>query len=209
VKYKLLFFYVVNEVAAQAAGMRSSSATANISLGRVSIPPPHRSGRCRRRRSSSHEFVGDGTTAVIVRNLTPLAATSVGVYVGRLRRELLVLLLFLASLYRTQTLAHAMAVSVGTTAVVPAEPATTSIASSSAQQTAVASFVSGIIGLELGHALLGAVESRAHSRIGIRFSELGIFSDFSVGFQDYSAQFIAKRNYFNRFGRINGTDRGE
>jgi hypothetical protein len=81
VKYKLLFFYVVNEVAAQAAGMLfelryGGNALAAVGFDSATAPI----GQMSKEAVLSHEFVGDGSTAVIVRNLTALAATSVGVY---------------------------------------------------------------------------------------------------------------------------------
>jgi hypothetical protein len=82
VKYKLLFFYVVNEIAAQAAGMLFElryGANVLAAVGFDSAAAPI--GQMSKEAVLSHEFVGDGVTAVIVRNLTALAATSVGVYV--------------------------------------------------------------------------------------------------------------------------------
>lgn len=82
VKYRLLFFWVVNEIAAQAAGMLfelryGSNILAATGFDSAAAPI----GQMSKEAVLSHEFVGDGVTAVIVRNLTALAATSVGVYV--------------------------------------------------------------------------------------------------------------------------------
>lgn len=82
IKYKLLFFFLVNEIAAQAAGMLFELRLgANIlaAVGFDSAAAPI--GQVSKEAVIAHEFVGDGSTAVIVRNLTALAATSVGVYV--------------------------------------------------------------------------------------------------------------------------------
>lgn len=81
-KYKLLFAYVVNEIAAQAAGMLFElrlGANVLAAVGFDSAAAPI--GQMSKEAVISHEFVGDGNTSVIVRNLTALAATSVGVYV--------------------------------------------------------------------------------------------------------------------------------
>lgn len=82
VKYKLLFFWLVNEVAAQAAGMLfelryGGNILAAVGFDSAAAPI----GQTSKEAVLSHEFVGDGVTAVIVRNLTALAATSVAVYV--------------------------------------------------------------------------------------------------------------------------------
>jgi hypothetical protein len=77
IKTKILGFHVVNEGAAQAAGMAFElrygsnilavvgfdSATANI-------------GAMTKQAIMSHEFIGDGATVVAIRNLTTLAASS-------------------------------------------------------------------------------------------------------------------------------------
>lgn len=82
VKYKLLFFYLVNEIAAQAAGMLfelrlGSNILAAVGFDSATAPI----GQTSKEAVIAHEFVGDGSTAVIARNLTALAATSVAVYV--------------------------------------------------------------------------------------------------------------------------------
>lgn len=82
VKYKLLFFWVVNEIAAQAAGMLFElryGANILAATGFDSAAAPI--GQASKEAVLSHEFVGDGVTKVQVRNLTALAATSVAVYV--------------------------------------------------------------------------------------------------------------------------------
>lgn len=81
IKYKLLFFYVVNEIAAQAAGMLFElryGGNILAALGFDSAAAPI--GQTSKEAVLSHEFIGDGVTPVQVRNLTALAATSVGVY---------------------------------------------------------------------------------------------------------------------------------
>src|SRR3954469_22627526 len=82
VKYKLLFFYIVNEIAAQAAGMLfelryGGNILAAVGFDSAAAPI----GQMSKEAVISHEFVGDGVTSVISRNLTALSATSVGVYV--------------------------------------------------------------------------------------------------------------------------------
>lgn len=82
IKYKLLFFYVVNEVAAQAAGMAfelrfGSNIIALIGFDVAAAPI----GQVSKEAVISHEFIGDGVTAVNGRNLTALAATSTAGYV--------------------------------------------------------------------------------------------------------------------------------
>lgn len=82
VKYKLLFFYVANEVAAQAAGMLFElryGGNILAAVGYDSATAPI--GQMSKEAVIAHEFVGDGVTPVIVRNLTALAATSIAVYV--------------------------------------------------------------------------------------------------------------------------------
>lgn len=82
IRYKILGFYVVNEIAAQAAGMAFElrfganiialvgfdSATANI-------------GATTKEAIIAHEIIGDGVTPVSGRNLTALAASSTAGYV--------------------------------------------------------------------------------------------------------------------------------
>lgn len=82
VKYKLLFFYTVNEVAAQAAGMLfelryGGNIVAAVGYDVAAAPI----GQMSKEAVISHEFIGDGVTAVIARNLTALSATSIAVYV--------------------------------------------------------------------------------------------------------------------------------
>lgn len=82
VKTKLLFFYVVNEVAAQAAGMAFElryGANLVALIGYDSAAAPI--GQASKEAVISHEFIGDGTTTVVARNLTALAATSTAGYV--------------------------------------------------------------------------------------------------------------------------------
>ena len=81
VKYKLLFFYVNNEVAAQAAGMNfelriGGNIVAIVGFDVAAAPI----GQQSKEAVISHEFVGDGVNPVQVRNLTALAATSVAAY---------------------------------------------------------------------------------------------------------------------------------
>jgi hypothetical protein len=82
VKYKLLFFYVVNEGAAQAAGMafelRYGSNIIALAGFDVAAAPI---GQGSKQAIIAHEFVGDGTTAVVGRNLTTLAGSSTAGYV--------------------------------------------------------------------------------------------------------------------------------
>lgn len=82
VKYKLLFFYTNNEGAAQAAGMNfelrlGGNILAIVGFDVAAAPI----GQQSKEAVIAHEFVGDGVTAVIVRNLTALAASSNGAYV--------------------------------------------------------------------------------------------------------------------------------
>jgi hypothetical protein len=81
IKYKLLFFFVANEIAAQAAGMLfelrlGGNILAAVGFDSAAAPI----GQVSKEAVISHEFIGDGITAVIVRNLTAMSATSVGVY---------------------------------------------------------------------------------------------------------------------------------
>lgn len=82
IRYKLLFMYVVNEVAAQAAGMLfelryGGNIIAAVGFDSATAPI----GQTTKEAVISHELIGDGVTAVIARNLTALAATTVAVYV--------------------------------------------------------------------------------------------------------------------------------
>jgi hypothetical protein len=81
VRYKLLFFYVNNEAAAQTAGMnfelRIGSNIVAICGFDVAAAPI---GQQSKEAVISHEFIGDGVNAVQVRNLTALAASSNAAY---------------------------------------------------------------------------------------------------------------------------------
>src|SRR5712691_552188 len=82
IKYKLLFFYVVNDVAAQVAGMLFElryGANILAAIGFDSAAAPI--GQVSKEAVIAHEFVGDGVTPVQVRNLTALNTASVGAYV--------------------------------------------------------------------------------------------------------------------------------
>lgn len=76
-KTKILAFHVVNEGAAQAAGMAfelryGSNILALVGFDVAAAPI----GQMSKQAIMSHEFVGDGTTTVAIRNLTALAASS-------------------------------------------------------------------------------------------------------------------------------------
>lgn len=82
VKYKLLFFYLVNEGAAQAAGMSfelryGGNIVAVVGLDSAAAPI----GQTSKEAVISHEIIGDGATAVQARNLTALAASSLAAYI--------------------------------------------------------------------------------------------------------------------------------
>lgn len=82
VKTKVLFFYLVNEGAAQAAGMSfelrfGSNIIAVVGLDSAAAPI----GQTSKEAVLSHEILGDGATAVVARNLTALAASSNVAYV--------------------------------------------------------------------------------------------------------------------------------
>jgi hypothetical protein len=82
IKYKVLVFYVCNEVAAQAAGMNfelrfGSNIIAMCGFNVAAAPIGGNTPVC----IIAHEFVGDGVTAILGRNLTALAATSIAAYV--------------------------------------------------------------------------------------------------------------------------------
>lgn len=82
VKYKLLFFYLVNEGAAQAAGMSFElryGANLIALAGFDSAAAPI--GQMSKEAVISHEFIGDGVTTVVGRNLVALAASSTAGYV--------------------------------------------------------------------------------------------------------------------------------
>jgi len=81
VRVKLLNFYVVNEIAAQAAGMLfelryGSNIIAAVGFDSATAPI----GQASKPAIIAHEVIGDGVTTVVVRNLTALAATTVAVY---------------------------------------------------------------------------------------------------------------------------------
>ena len=81
VKYKLLMFYAINEVAAQAAGMAfelriGSNIIAMIGYDVAAAPI----GQASKPAIIAHEFIGDGVTPVQARNLSALSATSVAAY---------------------------------------------------------------------------------------------------------------------------------
>lgn len=82
VKYKLLTFHVVNEVAAQAAGMAfelryGGNIIALVGFDVAAAPI----GQMSKPAVIVHEILGDGNTPVYGRNLTALAATSTAAYV--------------------------------------------------------------------------------------------------------------------------------
>ena len=82
VRHKILGFYVANEGAAQAAGMNfelrfGSNVIAIVGFDAAAAPI----GQTSKEAVIAHEFVGDGSTAVVARNLTALAASSNAAYV--------------------------------------------------------------------------------------------------------------------------------
>lgn len=80
-KIKLLGFFVTNEGAAQAAGMDFElryGANIIVAVGLDSAAAPI--GQTSKQAIISHEFIGDGQTTVVARNLTALAAASVAAY---------------------------------------------------------------------------------------------------------------------------------
>ncbi len=79
---KVLGFYVVNEGAAQAAGMAfelryGSNIIALVGYDSAAAPI----GQTSKEALISHEIIGDGTTSLVARNLTALAASSTAGYV--------------------------------------------------------------------------------------------------------------------------------
>jgi hypothetical protein len=81
IKTKLLGFVVANEGAAQAAGMDfelrvGANIVAAVGLDSAAAPI----GQTSKQLIIAHEFIGDGVTAVKVRNLAALAASSNGAY---------------------------------------------------------------------------------------------------------------------------------
>lgn len=83
VRHKLLSFYVVNEVAAQAAGMAFELRYGGNIVALVGFDSAAANiGAMTKEAIIAHEFIGDGVTAVVGRNLTALAATSTAGYVA-------------------------------------------------------------------------------------------------------------------------------
>lgn len=81
-RVKLLSFHVVNEVAAQAAGMAFElrfGANIVCLVGYDSATAPI--GQMSKEAIIAHEIIGDGVTVVAGRNLTALAATTTAGYV--------------------------------------------------------------------------------------------------------------------------------
>lgn len=83
VKTKLLAFYVINEGAAAAAGMDfelrfGSNIIAAVGFDSAAAPI----GQTSKQAIIAHELIGDGTTAVVARNLTVLAASEIAAYVA-------------------------------------------------------------------------------------------------------------------------------
>lgn len=81
-KYKVLFFYIANEGAAQTVGMTfelrlGSNIIAVAGFDSAAAPI----GQVSKEAVISHEFLGDGVNPVRVRNLVALAAASNGAYV--------------------------------------------------------------------------------------------------------------------------------
>jgi hypothetical protein len=81
-RYKILGFYVVNETAAQVAGMdfelrygANIIALAGFDVAAAPI------GQQSKQAIIAHEFIGDGVTTVVARNLTALNAASIAAYV--------------------------------------------------------------------------------------------------------------------------------
>jgi hypothetical protein len=81
-KFKVLAFHVVNEGAAQAAGMAfelryGSNIIALVGFDSAAAPI----GQVSKQAIIAHEIVGDGATTLVGRNLTALAASSTAGYV--------------------------------------------------------------------------------------------------------------------------------
>lgn len=81
IRTKLLGFYLVNEGAAQAAGMSfelrfGSNIIAVLGLDSAAAPI----GQTSKEAVIAHEVIGDGVTQVVARNLTALAASSIAAY---------------------------------------------------------------------------------------------------------------------------------
>lgn len=82
IRYKILGFYVVNEGAAQAAGMAfelryGANIIALVGFDVAAAPI----GQNSKEAIIAHEIIGDGQTAIVGRNLTALAASSTAGYV--------------------------------------------------------------------------------------------------------------------------------
>ena len=82
VKHNLLGFYIANETAVQVAGMTfelryGSNIIAIVGFDTAAAPIGFQSKQA----VMAHEFVGDGSTAVVVRNLVTLNTASVAAYV--------------------------------------------------------------------------------------------------------------------------------
>lgn len=80
-RYKILTFHVTNEVAAQAAGMLfelrlGGNILAIVGFDSATAPI----GQNSKQIILAEEFVGNGVDAIICRNLTALAATSIACY---------------------------------------------------------------------------------------------------------------------------------
>lgn len=81
VKFKILAFWVVNETAAQAAGMDFEIRYGSNILGAVGFDSAAAViGQTSKQLIMAHEAVGDGATAVVARNLTALNTSSVAAY---------------------------------------------------------------------------------------------------------------------------------
>jgi len=82
VKCKLLTFHVVNEAAAQAAGMAFELRYGSNIIALVGFDTATANiGAMTKQAVIAHEFIGDGVTTVVGRNLTALAASSTAGYV--------------------------------------------------------------------------------------------------------------------------------
>jgi hypothetical protein len=82
IRYKFLTFYVVNETAAQVAGMdfelRYGANIIALAGFMVAAAPI---GQMSNVVVLAHEFIGDGVTTVVARNLTTLNTSSIAAYV--------------------------------------------------------------------------------------------------------------------------------
>lgn len=82
VRTKILGFYVVNEGAAQAAGMDfelryGSNIIAAVGFDVAAAPI----GQTSKQAIIAHEIIGDGTTTIVGRNLTTLNTSAIAAYV--------------------------------------------------------------------------------------------------------------------------------